>query len=354
MKDYIVQFINIDDLIPYEKNAKKHPEDQIDRIAKSIRDFGWQQNLVINKDNVVIIGHGRLLAAQKLGLKAVPCLRVENLSDEQIKALRLADNRVAESDWDLDLLNLELEDILDIDMSEFGFDILDDEEEDAEDFDDMRSSLQHNVFENQERMQFPSDGFYGIPNMDATQTWGTKLLRFCDYKDVADPSEYIAHFYYDDYKFIQAWKQPDKYLDKLRQFKAIVAPDFSLYTDFPRALQILACYRRQWCGAYWQSLGLDVIPDVIWGDEESYQYCFDGIPSHSVVAVSTVGVSNDAEWNDKAGDLFRAGYNEMLKRLEPTKIIFYGTMLDGLDGDIIRIPSFYEQKRQMLNERVKS
>ena len=363
MKDYNVQFIPVSDLKLYEKNAKKHPQEQIDRIAKSIQDFGWRQNLLIDKDNVVIIGHGRLLAARQLGLQAVPCMRVEDLSSEQIKALRLADNRVAESEWDLDILNLELDDIGNIDMSDFGFDLFEDEEQDLETgsgsdaesngFDDMRSSLQHNVFENQERMQFDSDNFYGIPNMEPTQTWGTKLLRFCDYKDVQDPSEYIAHFYYDDYKFIQAWKQPDRYLDKLRQFKAIIAPDFSLYTDFPRALQILACYRRQWCGAYWQSLGLDVIPDVIWGDEESFQYCFDGIPAHSVVAVSTVGVSNDRDWNDKDGDLFRAGYNEMMRRLEPTKIIFYGTMIEGLDGDIIRIPTFYEERRKMLNERSK-
>lgn len=354
MNNYKIEYIPIDNIIPYEKNAKKHSEEQVNQIAESIRQFGFRQNLVVDSHNVVVIGHGRLLAARKLGIERVPCVRVDDLSAEQIKALRLADNRVAESDWDEDLLRLELDDIIDIDMSDFGFDLLDMEEDaDVEGEDDLRSSLQHNVFENQERMQFDADNFYGIPSMQATQTYGDKLLRFCDHGDVEDLSEYICHFYYDDFKFIQAWRNPDRYIEKLREFKAVISPDFSLYTDFPRALQILSCYRRQWCGAYWQSAGIDVIPDVVWGDEKSFSYCFDGIPKHSVVAVSSVGVSQDKEWNGAEGERFRAGYNEMIKRLEPTKVIFYGTILDGLDGDIIRVPSFYEQRRQILNERSK-
>lgn len=352
MKDYKIEYVDINDLIPYEKNAKKHPVEQINRIAESIRQFGFRQNLVIDSNNVVVIGHGRLLAARQAGLQRVPCVRVEDLSDAQVKALRLADNRVAESEWDEDLLKLELDDIADIDMSDFGFDIELGEEDEVEAEDPgVRDSLQHNVFENQERMQFDVDNFYGIPSMQATQTHGSNLLRFCDFGEVEDLSGYIAHFYYDDFKFIQAWRDPDKYINTLRKFKAVISPDFSLYTDFPRALQILSCYRRQWCGAYWQSIGLDVIPDVVWGDEKSFDYCFLGIPQHSVVAVSSVGVSNDKDWNGSEGDRFRAGYNEMLKRLEPTKIIFYGTILDGLEGDIIRVPSFYEQRRKMLNER---
>lgn len=362
-KKYPVEFVKTEDLKPYELNAKTHPEEQVELIARSIKEFGFRQNLVIDDNNSVVIGHGRLLAAQKLGLPVVPCMRVKDLTQAQIRALRIADNRVAESPWDLEVLNLELQD-LDFDMSDFGIDlfsideqentdVLDDVEDAESPWGDMRSSLQHNVFENQERMQFPSDNFYGIPNIEATQTYGAQLLRFCDYNDVTDHQNYIAHFYYDDYKFIQAWRQPDSYIEKLRQFKAVISPDFSLYTDFPRALQILSCYRRQWCGAYWQAFGIDVIPDVVWGDKESFNYCFEGIPKHSVVAVSSVGVTNDDNWNGKDGDMFRDGYKEMLERLEPTKIMYYGTLIDGLEGDIIRIPSFYEQKRQMLNERSK-
>ena len=180
--------------------------------------------------------------------------------------------------------------------------------------------------------------------MKATQTTGDKMLRFMDWKEIDDPENYIAHVYYDDYKFISAWREPEKYLDRLKEFKAVVSPDFSVYTDFPRALQILACYRRQWCGAFWQSEGIDVIPDVVWGDKDSFDYCFDGIPQRSVVAVSTVGVRLDKKWNNKEGDVFKAGSDELLKRLEPTKVILYGSMIDGLEGDIINIPSYYQEK----------
>ena len=100
-------------------------------------------------------------------------------------------------------------------------------------------------------------------------------------------------------------------------------------------------------------MGLDVIPDVVWGTKKSFKFCFDGIPKHSTVAVSTVGVKADKDWNNETDSLFRDGCNAMLKRLEPTTILFYGDMIDGLDGNIVKIPSFYEERRKMLNERVK-
>lgn len=350
-----VQWLSPGDLTPYERNAKLHPQTQIDYIANSILQFGWTQPIVVDENNVVVIGHGRLLAAKQLMLDKVPVVRRDDLTEEQTKALRIIDNRIAKTKTDMDILAEELNSIMDIDLDQFGIDMdqmdfnfMDDVE------DEDRSSLQHNVFENQERMRFPSDNYYGFPTISATQTVGDRMIRFCDWKEVKDPENYIAHFYYDDYKFISAWREPDKYIDRLRRFKAVVAPDFSLYTDFPITLQILSCYRRQWCAAYWQSLGIDVIPDVVWGEKKSFKFCFDGIPKHSTVAVSTVGVKRDKEWNNETDSLFRDGYNEMLKRLEPTTILFYGDMIEGLEGNIIRSPSFYEEKRQMLNERVRA
>ena len=347
----------VDSIKPYAKNAKKHPDDQVKLIANSIKQFGFQQPIVVDKDNVIVIGHGRLLAAKRLKLAEVPVVRIENLSENQVKALRIADNSVGESDWNLDLLAEEIADI-DLDMSDFGID-LDlggDDDEDDGDFDDLDlrpASLRHNVFENQELRQFAADNYYGIPTMKPTQTVGDKMLRFCDFNSVSDPENYIVHFYYDDFKFIQAWRDPDRYVEKLRKFKAVVSPDFSLYTDFPRCLQILSCYRRQWVGAYWQELGLDVIPDVVWGDKDSFAYCFEGIPKGGTVAVSSVGVKNDDNWNNKDGDLFKAGYDEMMNRLEPTTVLFYGDMIDGLEGNIIQIPSYYAQKREYLNQKAK-
>lgn len=116
-----VEYLNPNDLKPYPQNAKKHPDAQVEHIANSIKEFGFKQPIVIDKDNVVIIGHGRLLASKKLGLQKVPCVIADDLTDEQIKALRLADNKTNESEWDLSFLDDELSDILDLDMSQFGF-----------------------------------------------------------------------------------------------------------------------------------------------------------------------------------------------------------------------------------------
>ena len=112
----------------------------------------------------------------------------------------------------------------------------------------------------------------------------------------------------------------------------------------------MSCYKRNWLGAYWQSIGLDVIPDVVWGEEKTFEFCFDGIPKGGTVAVSSVGVKRDKEWNGSGGDIFRKGYDEMLRRLEPKTVLYYGDMIDGLEGNIIRIPSYYEQKRKTLGK----
>ena len=87
-----IEQLSVSEIKPYEKNAKKHPPEQVEHIANSIREFGWQQPLVIDKNNVLVIGHGRLLAAKKLGLEDVPVVRADDLTEAQIKALRLADN----------------------------------------------------------------------------------------------------------------------------------------------------------------------------------------------------------------------------------------------------------------------
>src|SRR3990167_6482746 len=107
--------MKISDIKPYPKNAKKHEKKQIKQVADSIKRFGFLQPIVIDKNNEVVIGHCRLEAAKLLGLEDVPTISVENLSDKEVKALRLADNRLNESAWDM---NLVIEDLkrLDIDL----------------------------------------------------------------------------------------------------------------------------------------------------------------------------------------------------------------------------------------------
>lgn len=128
--------ISIDIIKPYENNAKKHPIAQIDNVAASIKQFGFVQPIVIDTNNVIVIGHCRLEAAKKLSLDTVPCYYVEDLTAEQINALRLADNKLNESAWDTELLLGELDEIKNIDMEALGFNLADFEALDL-DYDDM-------------------------------------------------------------------------------------------------------------------------------------------------------------------------------------------------------------------------
>ena len=100
--------IKTEHLVPYDKNTKKHDKTQINNVAESIKQYGFVQPIVIDKENVVVIGHCRLLAAKKLKMKEVPCVCVDDLTEEQVKALRIVDNKSNESEWDFDFLADEL------------------------------------------------------------------------------------------------------------------------------------------------------------------------------------------------------------------------------------------------------
>lgn len=111
----------IEELKMYDKNPRKN-DDSVDYVANSIKQFGFKVPLVIDKDGVIVTGHTRYKASKKLGLKEVPCIIADDLTPEQIRAFRIADNKVTEkSSWDLDLLKEEFDDLLDFDMTDFGF-----------------------------------------------------------------------------------------------------------------------------------------------------------------------------------------------------------------------------------------
>jgi len=118
-----IEIIKIDELIPYEQNPRDNKA-AVDAVANSIANFGFKVPIIIDQNNVIVAGHTRLLASQKLELDEVPCIRADDLTDEQIRAFRIADNKTAElADWDLDKLTAELAQLEDIDMTEFGFDL---------------------------------------------------------------------------------------------------------------------------------------------------------------------------------------------------------------------------------------
>ena len=120
MKEMKIIYKKVEDIVPYENNPR-HNDNAVDYVANSIKEFGFKVPIIVDKENVVVTGHTRLKAAEKLGLREIPVIYADDLTEEQIKAFRIADNKVSEfATWDLDKLDLELEDI-NFDMSEFGF-----------------------------------------------------------------------------------------------------------------------------------------------------------------------------------------------------------------------------------------
>ena len=123
MEKQKVEYVPIDSIRPYERNAKLHPPEQIEQIKRSIERFGFRDPIGVWHDEIVE-GHGRLVAAQELGFTEIPVIRLDDMTDEERRAYALAHNKLTmNSDFDINLLEIELDSIVDIDMSDFGFDV---------------------------------------------------------------------------------------------------------------------------------------------------------------------------------------------------------------------------------------
>lgn len=170
-----------------------------------------------------------------------------------------------------------------------------------------------------------------------------ELIGFNYAKSEKNPQEKGIHFFLDDYQFARLWNSPARYISLLRKFRLVFTPDFSLYNDYPRAIQIYNHYRKHLLGAYWQSEGMTVIPTICWSDDESFDWCFDGEPVGGAVAVSSLGTQAGNESKGK----FLAGYSEMMKRLAPETIIFYGSVPKECKGNIIEVKPFYEKFKEV-------
>ena len=192
---------------------------------------------------------------------------------------------------------------------------------------------------NLELGSFELSGEYGIPvlrpvQLDAHLTW----IRFNHALREPQRERYGVHFFIDDYLFQRAWHDPPRYALFLRSFPAVMTPDFSMFADYPRAVQIYNHWRKHQLGAYWQQTGMTVIPSIGWVGRDSYSWCFDGEPVGGTVAVSSVGTQKSKD----ARRLFLDGYNEMMARLMPSKIIFFGDVPTECEGNIEHHAPYYE------------
>lgn len=190
------------------------------------------------------------------------------------------------------------------------------------------------------RNQFPGKGKLQIPIIPKFEEkpgdFDDLLLIGFD-KTKPEDQEHLGrmvHFFLYDYRFERVWKEPDRDIERLSRYRAVLSPDFSMYLEMAPVMQLYNVFRNRWCGAYWASKGIRVIPTVNWGDKSTFDFCFEGIEKGSVVAVSTYMASEHNNHCDQK-EWFMAGYNEMLRRIEPEKIICYNTPFPEMQGNIV-------------------
>lgn len=193
------------------------------------------------------------------------------------------------------------------------------------------------------RNSFESSGKWGIPivKKQTIPTDDIMLVACSDTRanDNAVNKNKGVHFFVDDYRFLGIYNNPDRSLERYSQYAFLLTPDFSTYADMDLWRQLESVAKNRWVGAYWQSKDRIVIPTISWGDARSFEFCFDGVEQRSTVAVGMIGCKHS-----RIG--FMRGYNEMLERLQPEKIIVFGSPFPEMKGNIVSID--YQSSRKVV------
>lgn len=221
MEQLNIKYKPIKELKPYKKNAKKHNKEQVEQIANSIKEFGFTQPVIIDKNNCVVAGHGRILGARKAGLKQVPTVCLEELTEEQIKAYRLVDNKLNESEWDDVLLAQELEELDKEQMKLFGFDLAEEIEQE-----EKKYSMEINIPQYNIKGETPSiselvdtgkvkELLHKIKQSNVSEE-EKKFLRYGTYRHLCFNYSKIAEYY----------ANADKEMQELMEDSALVIIDF--------------------------------------------------------------------------------------------------------------------------------
>lgn len=373
----------IAEVLPYGKNPRRN-ERAVDAVAESLTKFGWKQPIVVDSENVIIVGHTRYLAAQKLGFDKVPVLVASDLSPDKVKAYRLADNKTNEiAEWDVGLLADELRELSEAGWNDFSGLAFSTSEIDSllsplaeETYTPERPTLVNAVQEqapqqSQERQSeppknylaeeieddtepdptrgtitqyredaiFPSKNRWGFPDLLTTMLWDgdikgvytidgdispTRLVHWGTIGFDQRMKDHVICFYADDERFEHAvWERAIDFLEKLPaiQPSGLVQVDFSIWRDDPPAVQIWNTYRSRWLARYWQEAGWKIIPNISFADEQTWEWIFDGLPKEMPCAAVQARTSGG---KDKARQLFLKGVRTFCERINVKKVFVYG------------------------------
>lgn len=177
---------------------------------------------------------------------------------------------------------------------------------------------------------YESDNDWGIPQLAASTHIPAKLVAYNDRHACRTAADAAVHFFLDDYRFETMWTLPNKSLERVQKVAAALTPDFSMWPQMPKVMQLWQVYRNRWCGRWMEQHGIVVTPTISWSTPDSYEYAFLGVTRGSVVAVSTVGIrSKEATWG------YLQGLERMLDTLEPATVLTYGRSI----GETTLFPS---------------
>lgn len=313
--------MDITDIKPYPRNAR-HNEKAIPVVAESIKEFGFKGATVLRSrdDPTIVNGHTRVAACKLLAWTEFPDEYIryaDDLTDEQVRALRLADNRTDEvATWNKALLQHEVRAIKSLDMGRSNFDF----KGKAHPYgaERLRGDRGYNL-DLVPAADCGTDGYSALAPADARPE-GLVGFNYAKSTQEKDKRGQGRHFFVDDYQFERCWTSLIRFVQALRGF---ARPHAGLqpvhgHADADDGVEPLP--ERKALGLYWQREGMKVVPALSWAGPDSYAFCFEGVPKRSTVAVSTVGVKRDAA----TLDIWRDGMAEAMRRLAPSRVLLYG------------------------------
>lgn len=191
-----------------------------------------------------------------------------------------------------------------------------------------------------------------LPILKTNEVIPKKLIRFSDaFGTKNNDFNQFVHFYEHDSKYERLWNNPKAYLEKLKKFDGVITPDYSLYREMPLCMQQWNTYRSRSLGFWLSKNGVPIIPNVRWGDERTYDFCFGGVEKNSTVAIGTHGCIKKVE--DKY--YFKLGFKEMLNRLTPKTVLVFGKTPDDIfeefynsNFEIIQYESEFSLSREQV------
>ena len=202
-------------------------------------------------------------------------------------------------------------------------------------------------FENFDLGLYEANNEYGIPDIKPLYEFD-ELTPFVSFNQIKSRKrhELGVHFFIDDYQFNRIWQRPKIYLNMLLKCRYVLTPDFSMFLDAPKAVNIFKHYQKQWVGRYLQDNGVNVIPSVLWTNNTSYSYCFAGIPKNAIIAVSSVG----SQKNLLLKYMYKQGLEKAIEVLTPKLILFFGEIPKDITIDIpvVHYPNLFIEKFERM------